>query len=85
MLKEQILGSSVNSSTLSLTIKGLLLGVIPVVVGVVRLVYGIDLPESLLNGIVDNVVLAVQQATILISVVTVVVGLVRKLIVLIRK
>jgi len=80
-LRDQVLGSSANGEKLSLTVKGLLLGAVPIVVSIIRLTAGVDIPESELNELINNIALFVQQATILISLGTVVVGLVRKVIV----
>jgi len=80
-----VLRSSSNSQNLSLTVKGLLLGLIPIIIAGVRLTTNVDLPETLLNEIINIIVLAVQQITVLASTLTVCVGLFRKLWVLFTK
>jgi len=72
-----LLQSSADPNEVSLTIKGLLIGAIPVVMAVLGLAH-INLGQDQLTGIVDALVNVVQIALTLFSAVATLYGLVRK-------
>ena len=74
-----ILASSKNPNEVSLTVKATLLGLVPVVLGVVRLL-GVDaINEDWLKSFIDVVAQAAMAITTLLSVGGILWGLLRKL------
>jgi hypothetical protein len=80
----KLLGSSVDPTKLSLTVKGILLCVVgiitPLLIG-----WGYDVAQMDLNGLVDLIVNAVQAVAIAVSAVMTVWGAVRKIYVNFKK
>ena len=74
----KFLTSSVNSEKLALTVRGILIGVIPLVLFVASLI-GVDLVQGELSGIADAVEAVIFSASAALSAVVTLAGLVRKI------
>jgi len=73
-----LLQSSADPSEVSLTIKGLLIGVVPVLMTVLGLAH-INLGQDQITGLVDGLVGFVQAALTLISAIATLWGILRKI------
>jgi len=72
------LGSSVDAQKLSLTVKGILIGIVPVII-IVTKGFNIDLNNDELKSIIDMIVSSIVQAGALVSVITTLYGAIRKI------
>lgn len=77
-LLQWLIVSSANPSKLSATVKGLLLGVLPVVVYLTGLAH-LNVGESDLKALIDGIATVVEVGLGLVSAVVFVIGLVRKI------
>ena len=76
----KLLSSSVDPQALSLTVKGVIVGAIPVVGFVVQLL-GINLPGDVINDLAESVGNTILQIGAAVSAIMVVIGVVRKILV----
>ncbi|HDZ18826.1 hypothetical protein LCGC14_0641640 [marine sediment metagenome] len=76
----KFLTSSVDSEKLSLTIKGLLTGLIPIFLLLTQF-KGVSISEIEISGIIDGIGVVIMAATALISSIATLYGLVRKIMV----
>jgi len=75
----QVLQSSANPKKLSMTVKNVLLGLIPVFMAVLK-AYGLDgIDQQLLKQIIDGIATTVQAGAAFVSSIGVLYGLVRKI------
>lgn len=80
----KLLGSSVDPTKLSLTIKGVLLGIVAIITPIL-IFYGYDVAQLDLNGLVDMIINSVQAIVLAVSAVMTVWGAIRKIYIALKK
>ena len=76
----KLIASSVDPSKISLTVKGLILGLVPVIIFLAK-VKGFDLPESSVTEFAETVGNVIESVTAALSGAMVIVGVLRKILV----
>lgn len=80
MKYSKLLGSSVDPQKLSLTVKGVIVGAIPII-GVLVQLFGVSLSGELLNDLAESVGSLILQIGSTLSAIMITVGIIRKILV----
>ena len=80
----KMLGSSVNSEKLALTVKGILVGLVPVII-ILAKSFGVDLNGETVNIAINTLVNSITAIGLAVSAIMTFIGAVRKIIVAFKK